>query len=944
MPDYELHADYDRDGRLTGSTSEYVRRAVPPGAILVPNLDADRRRLPAAVTTGPRIVLDGEQPVALGGDDELLRLRIVARRDSVPAGSRFFLRPLGFARIRVRINDARGRILPRDLARGDDLPVSLPTPSGQVEFTVSTATVPGAPYGRVTDLDTRFRAPTRDEGRFAVQLVSVDPDGLETLHDEAQFTIAPFVILDHSATAIRTYVCDHYENEPSVIELEAAHDEIGVPLVKLDAEIGNGDTWLQDQFQHAMIQGPDGWRQAILHLPRLRANAASGTTPSNLASFVVSHFPSRNLGLFDDLWNRKLQVFDVNGTQRTIPFRECERLAKAMDLVVTVANRLADTIGSIGATFDPGWPGTWTGFLASIPRLLLELGRRVDQVSKERREWADVLARTLKDFQSRAKQVADRAVFDAQRKVVRLQTTAGPLDVKPDDAERMFFRLHQMHHSANYGGNIDASPATSDAPLGKLVIGNRVIGGQRDFMDPDLLHLLFQQRKQPVVELDTTWLHVGHVDEVMTFVPGRGKSVGDFAVLHASPALALRLLRGARERYLAGLSADDRRRWVDEPDGSQLRLMNAGTAPVTRLFRGKVWLHRHPVATRDEIPNVLEPPGTYLRVAQAMMGGMPTAGGSGGVNLSGLRYWPGEGPLRRYPADITVKEVLFGEQDVDGKSTNEFIETQRMEGVLRRLGDAFPRARRYPLPVLFDRVSSVTRWKDEGSQLATSGFVPNVVNMQVINGRLMVPRPYGPRMRPDDAIAVIVEAARAMELPQSLARRVDKRFIARHRLTRGIYWIDRQDAVQRPGTPAPYSGQSDLHTIYEGLETEAQVIDQFKDSFPGATDDDLRRLIIKPNQRHFDARGVLRDGWRRFELDDGMVDLFETYVMAVADELEARVSWIDSWFYHVRIGEIHCGTNVLRVPNRALKLPDVWNVPDIEHAREQEFEMEGLKL
>jgi hypothetical protein len=144
---------------------------------------------------------------------------------------------------------------------------------------------------------------------------------------------------------------------------------------------------------------------------------------------------------------------------------------------------------------------------------------------------------------------------------------------------------------------------------------------------------------------------------------------------------------------------------------------------------------------------------------------------------------------------------------------------------------------------------------------------------------------------------------------------------------------------------APYSGTTTLHTIYEGLETEAQVIDQFKDSFPDASDDDLRRLIVKPNKRHFDARGRLRDGWRRFELDDGMVDLFEAYVLAVGDELDARVSWIDSWFYHVRIGEIHCGTNVLRVPSRASKLPNVWNVPDLEYAPQpQEFEMEGLQL
>src|SRR4029453_9744564 len=164
-------------------------------------------------------------PPPPANDDEQLPLRIVPRA-SAPPGSRFFLRPVGFARIRLRFNDGRGRILPRDLARGNDLPVSIPPPPGKLDLTVSTATVPGAPYGRVTSLDTRFRPPQSDESRFAVQVVSVDNAGRETLHDEAQFTLSPFVFLDHSAPAIRTYVLDQYENEPPVIELEAAHREL----------------------------------------------------------------------------------------------------------------------------------------------------------------------------------------------------------------------------------------------------------------------------------------------------------------------------------------------------------------------------------------------------------------------------------------------------------------------------------------------------------------------------------------------------------------------------------------------------------------------------------------------------------------------------------------------------------------------------------------------
>lgn len=44
-------------------------------------------------------------------------------------------------------------------------------------------------------------------------------------------------------------------------------------------------------------------------------------------------------------------------------------------------------------------------------------------------------------------------------------------------------------------------------------------------------------------------------------------------------------------------------------------------------------------------------------------------------------------------------------------------------------------------------------------------------------------------------------------------------------------------------------------------------------------------------------------------------DLFEACSEAVAD----RVSWVEAWYYHVRLGSIHCGTNVLRTAPAGLR-------------------------
>jgi len=946
MADYELHADYNRNGRLDISAAEYALRGTAPGAIVVPNLDADARRLPASVTLGSRVMLDRDQPVVLANDDEALPLRIVVNNASAPAGSRFFLRPEGFARIRVRINDAAGRILPWDIARPSDIPIALPGAPGTLNLTLTTRTLPGSPFGRVTDLNPRFALDAEEEAALQIRLLSVAPTGAETIHDTARFTVAPFVILDNASFAVRVYVCDLPSNQPSVIELREALRLIGVPLLTVPQDVASGDTWLQDQFQHALIQGADGWRQVVLHLPRLRANSSNGTTAGNLSTFVVSHFPSRDIGVFDDLWSRELQFLDSSRRPRRLGFRECDRLAVVMILPYTLVDLLIDAIKRIDPKFEPEWPHTgegdsttWgdvRGWLLELVREFRRRARAAGDVGND--EWQATLAHMADDAQARVDQVASLLPFDPDRGLIGLPTSSGQIEVTTGEAHRIFVRVLQLHNSSNYGGNIEASPPTPDAALGKLVIGNSVIDGQHDFMDPDLLRLLYKQRKQPVVQLDSSWLDVGHVDEFMAFAPDRRGSGASFAVLRASSLLALKLIEEAERRYLSGLSANHPHNIRRRPSGVLARLTTDGSSPVTRLFRAKVWSHHHERATGQEIPQVLEPPRIYQDVSQAMNGGDPVDPDSGGINIHGIRFWPGEGPERTYPADITVRELLYGEADLDEESTNTFIETRFLADAAEGLRVAFPQARMFPLPVLFDRVASTRDWSIAASAFKTSAFTPDVLNLQVINGRLLIPRPYGPRMRLSDVIAVITAATAEMNLPDSLVRRIDERFVRRNRLRNGVYWIARQAPVYRTVSPI-----GTVRSLYDGLETEEQVIAQFRDSFPGATDRQLRRQIIEPNRRHFDARGRLRDGWRRFEIAETMVDIFETYIQAVAAEMDAPLFWVDSWFYHVHAGGIHCGTNVLRTPSRASALPNVWNVADLNYnGQSLEFEAEEI--
>lgn len=106
----------------------------------------------------------------------------------------------------------------------------------------------------------------------------------------------------------------------------------------------------------------------------------------------------------------------------------------------------------------------------------------------------------------------------------------------------------------NSFGNLEVTPPLEDPDGKDWILGRIYYGGSdnRGRMDPAVIDFLKAQRVQKPLEVDTTWLHVGHVDEVTSFIPD--PSGGEpFIVLLASPLRALELLRAEQ---VAGRGAD----------------------------------------------------------------------------------------------------------------------------------------------------------------------------------------------------------------------------------------------------------------------------------------------------------------------------------------------------------------------------------------------------
>ncbi|WP_150275269.1 protein-arginine deiminase family protein [Paenibacillus tepidiphilus] len=96
-------------------------------------------------------------------------------------------------------------------------------------------------------------------------------------------------------------------------------------------------------------------------------------------------------------------------------------------------------------------------------------------------------------------------------------------------------------------GNLEVSPPVvvkgRQYPLGRIIFGGRAYGDYQDSsrqMMPHLRHFLHAQKVQSPIEIFTDWLAVGHVDEIINFVPA--ENAKGFKILAASPMRAKAVL------------------------------------------------------------------------------------------------------------------------------------------------------------------------------------------------------------------------------------------------------------------------------------------------------------------------------------------------------------------------------------------------------------------
>src|SRR5690606_30017587 len=98
-------------------------------------------------------------------------------------------------------------------------------------------------------------------------------------------------------------------------------------------------------------------------------------------------------------------------------------------------------------------------------------------------------------------------------------------------------------------------------PFGRLLRGST----RSFYPDRSFVRMLDAQAQQPAIELDTSWLFIGHVDETVTFV--EAPTPRGWMLLAADPRLARQMLEDAVRAGAGDTPMFVGKEWLDDETG-----------------------------------------------------------------------------------------------------------------------------------------------------------------------------------------------------------------------------------------------------------------------------------------------------------------------------------------------------------------------------------------
>ncbi len=327
------------------------------------------------------------------------------------------------------------------------------------------------------------------------------------------------ILLGDQARPERLLMGDLDENQPSVLEVREVARQAGVPLTLVPAEVGLGDTWLQDQFQLGYTAGNRSQMQVILHLPRMVNAAALRPNSPNLKNFVEHYFPSQSIGLFNDFWTQKISLGDGHGPGLELSVAQSYPLYKELNFVLQVLRFIFREIERIDNSQQAKHDNFPFEDLYAVRQEIDVSFRQLSaspKLNEKQRSALLQLTQVIRMFSTLSSgNISSLSLTNAGVELTLVVDDKSPTFLyTPENKQElteMFKALNNLHSSGNYGGNIEVSPPTADLPYGKIFTGT--------LRSPEINHFLEARAPlQPRASAYTAWLKVGHIDELVAFV------------------------------------------------------------------------------------------------------------------------------------------------------------------------------------------------------------------------------------------------------------------------------------------------------------------------------------------------------------------------------------------------------------------------------------------
>jgi hypothetical protein len=196
------------------------------------------------------------------------------------------------------------------------------------------------------------------------------------------------------------------------------------------------------------------------------------------------------------------------------------------------------------------------------------------------------------------------------------------------------------------------------------------------------------------------------------------------------------------------------------------------------------------------------------------------------------------------------------------------------------------------------------------ADLRTMAQTIGTVNMLVLGKDLMIPKPFGPRMKTTDAEAVLNRVFKKLGIKAPV----------RLPATGEVRWVEPDETPER------------MVCYYTDAPTDADrqnIIAHIKDPVGKALSPSNVVLVLARAAEIAAAPANAANGlllaqlvsvfagtpaalWFKVTIPDNKVDVLEAYILSVLGPLGVTVHFVDDWFYHSGVGEAHCATNCLR--------------------------------